>query len=88
MRVDGQLVFNTSSGMVDAALAGLGITSLPEDEFAPHIEEGRLVRVLQDWCPACPGYYLYCPSRRQPSHAFSLVANALRVSTPPGPKRR
>ena len=80
VRVDGQLTFNTSPGMVDAALAGLGIAFLPEDEFAPHLDEGRLVRVLEDWCPPFPGYYLYHPSRRQPSHAFSLVLGALRES--------
>ena len=80
VRVDGQLIFNTSPSMVDAAVAGLGIASLPEEEFAPHIHEGRLVRVLEDWCPPFPGYYLYYPSRRQPSPAFSLVLNALRYS--------
>ncbi len=88
VRVDGQIIFNTSPGMVDAAVAGLGIALLPEEEFAPHLEDGRLVRVLEDWCPPFPGYYLYYPSRRQPSPAFSLVVNALRVAPPPGPKRR
>lgn len=82
VRVDGQLTFNTSPSMVDAALAGLGIAFLPEEEFAPHIEEGRLVRMLEDWCPPFPGYYLYYPSRRQPSTAFSLVVNALRMASP------
>lgn len=57
---------------------GLGIAYLPEDEFAPHIDEGRLVRVLEDWCTPFAGYYLYYPSRRQPSTAFSLVVDALR----------
>ncbi|WP_223473161.1 MULTISPECIES: LysR family transcriptional regulator [unclassified Pseudomonas] len=79
VRVDGQLVFNTSPSMVDAALAGLGIAYLPEEEFAPHLESGRLVRVLEDWCAPFPGYHLYYPSRRQPSRAFTLVMNALRV---------
>ena len=79
MRVGGQLVFNTSPHIVLAALEGLGIAFLPEAEFAPHIEEGRLVRILEDWCPPFPGYYLYYPSRRQPSPAFSLVVEALRV---------
>ncbi|MGE0801127.1 MAG: LysR family transcriptional regulator [Lautropia sp.] len=88
VRVDGQLVFNTSPGMVDAALAGLGIAFLPEEEFAPHLEGGRLVRVLEDWCPPFPGYYLYYPSRRQPSPAFSLVVNALRLTSPASPKPR
>lgn len=82
VRVDGQLVFNTSPNIVDAALAGLGIAHLPEAEFAPHIEEGRLMRVLDDWCAPFAGYYLYYPSRRQPSTAFSLVVDALRYSEP------
>lgn len=82
VRVDGQLIFNTSPNMVDAALAGLGIAYLPEEEFAPYLEEGRLVRVLEDWCEPFPGYYLYYPSRRQPSPAFSLVVDALRFTRP------
>ncbi|WP_333982535.1 LysR family transcriptional regulator [Ectopseudomonas khazarica] len=82
VRVDGQLIFNTSPNIVDAALAGLGIAWQPEEEFAPHIEEGRLIRVLEDWCPPFPGYYLYYPSRRQPSRAFTLVVDALRYTRP------
>ncbi|PWK92896.1 LysR family transcriptional regulator [Fulvimonas soli] len=79
VRVDGQLIFNTSPHIVIAALDGLGIAFLPEEEFAPHIGEGRLVRVLEDWCPPFSGYHLYYPSRRQPSPAFTLVVDALRV---------
>ncbi|WP_407732889.1 LysR family transcriptional regulator [Pseudomonas citronellolis] len=86
VRVDGQLTFNTSPNIVDAALAGLGVAWLPEEEFAPHIEDGRLVRVLEDWCAPFPGYYLYYPSRRQPSPAFSLVVNALRFTRSRGKK--
>jgi DNA-binding transcriptional LysR family regulator len=82
VRVGGQLVFNTTQPQVDAALAGLGIALLPEDEVMPHIESGRLVRVLQDWCPPFAGYHLYYPSRRQPSPAFALVLEALRVAVP------
>ncbi|MBU9864525.1 LysR family transcriptional regulator [Rahnella aceris] len=78
VRVTGQLTFNTSAHMVDAALAGLGIAFLPEEEFESHIEEGRLIRVLEPWCQPFPGYYLYYPSRKQPSPAFSLVADTLR----------
>ncbi len=79
VRVDGPLIFNTAPPQVDAALAGLGIALLPEDELAPHIKEGRLVRVLEEWCPPFAGYHLYYPSRRQPSPAFSLVLQALRM---------
>ena len=79
VRVDGPLIFNTAPPQVDAALAGLGITLLPEDELDGHLADGSLVRVLEDWCPPFAGYHLYYPSRRQPSPAFSLVVSALRV---------
>ncbi|MEI1114073.1 LysR family transcriptional regulator [Pseudomonas aeruginosa] len=82
VRVDGQLIFNTSPNVVDAALMGMGIAWLPEEEFAPHIENGRLIRVLEDWCAPFPGYYLYYPSRRQPSPAFKLVVEALHYTRP------
>jgi DNA-binding transcriptional LysR family regulator len=79
VRVEGQVTFNTSPHIVLAALGGLGIAYLPEEEFSPHLEEGRLVRVLESWCPPFPGYHMYYPSRRQPSPAFSLVLDALRM---------
>jgi DNA-binding transcriptional LysR family regulator len=62
VRVDGPLIFNTAPPRVDAALAGLGLALLPEDEVAPHIEAGRLVRVLQDWCPLFADYLLPQPT--------------------------
>lgn len=78
VRVDGPLIFNTTPPQIDAALAGLGVSLLPEDEVMTHVAAGRLVRVLQDWCPRFAGYHLYYPSKRQPSPAFSLVVSALR----------
>lgn len=78
VRVEGQVTLNSTPHIVLAALQGLGIAFLPEEEFAPHIEEGRLIRVLEDWCAPFEGYYLYYPSRRQPTPAFSLVIGALR----------
>jgi DNA-binding transcriptional LysR family regulator len=78
VRVEGQLVFNETAPMLDAALAGLGLAYLPEDQVERHISDGRLIRVLADWCPPFPGYHLYYPSRRQPTPAFILLVNALR----------
>ena len=66
VRVEGQLVFNNIALRLDAALSGLGLAYLPEDQVRTHVEEGRLIRVLADWCPAFSGYHLYYPSRRQP----------------------
>lgn len=78
VKVDGQLVFNGSAPMLKAALAGFGLACLPEDIARDHIAAGRLVQVLEDWCPYFPGYHIYYPSRRQSSPAFKLLVDALR----------
>jgi DNA-binding transcriptional LysR family regulator len=78
VRVEGQLVFNATAQMLNAALAGLGLAYVPEDMMQPHLVKGRLKRVLEDWCPPYSGYHLYYPSRRQSSAAFALVVDALR----------
>jgi DNA-binding transcriptional LysR family regulator len=78
VRVEGRAVFNTLTLIQRAALEGFGLAYLPEDLVETAIQKGRLVRVLADWCPPLPGYHLYYPSRRQPSPAFTLVADALR----------
>jgi DNA-binding transcriptional LysR family regulator len=78
VRVEGQLVFNTFELRLNAVLAGLGLSYLPEDQVQTHLADGRLVRVLADWCPPFSGYHLYYPSRRQPMPAFVLLVEALR----------
>ncbi|WP_128292054.1 LysR family transcriptional regulator [Afifella aestuarii] len=78
VRVDGQLVFNSVAMLLKAALAGLGLAYVPEAEARPHLDDGRLVRVLTDWCEPFSGYHLYYPSRRQQSPAFALLVDALR----------
>jgi DNA-binding transcriptional LysR family regulator len=78
VRVEGQLVFNNIALRVNAALAGLGLAYLSEDQVQEHVAEGRLVRVLGDWCPPFSGYHLYYPNRRQAAPAFALLVEALR----------
>ncbi|MDW6025390.1 LysR family transcriptional regulator [Mesorhizobium sp. BAC0120] len=78
VRVDGQLTFNSVALLLKAALGGLGLAYIPETEALPHIESGRLVRVLEDWCEPFSGYHLYYPSRRQQAPAFALLVEALR----------
>ncbi len=78
VRVDGQLVFNNIALRLNAVLAGRGLAYLPEDQVAPYLADGRLVRVLDDWCAPFPGYHLYYPSRRQPAPAFAVLVEALR----------
>lgn len=68
----------SSTPRLAAALAGFGLAFLPEDMVTEHVAEGRLVRVLEDWCQTFPGYHVYYPSRRQSSQALHLVIDALR----------
>jgi DNA-binding transcriptional LysR family regulator len=83
VRVEGQLVVNNIALRMNLALAGLGLAYMPEDQAQPHFAEGRLVRVLADWCPRFPGYHLYYPSRRQHAPAFAIVIDALRYRRSP-----
>jgi DNA-binding transcriptional LysR family regulator len=78
VRVDGQLVFNSTGQILSAALGGLGLAYVPEGMAHPHLARGRLKRVLADWCLPYPGYHLWYPSRRQSSATFALLIEALR----------
>ncbi|CAN7208467.1 LysR family transcriptional regulator [Phyllobacterium sp. LjRoot231] len=77
-RVSGPLVLNDNEMMENAALDGIGLVYVFESQVSDHIVAGRLLRVLEDWCPPYPGYHLYYPSRRQHTPAFSLLVEALR----------
>ena len=83
VRVEGQLAFNNVAMIVRAAEDGLGLGFVMEDKVAGQLADRRLIRVLDDWCPAFAGYHLYYPSRRQPSAAFAIVVDALRVHGTP-----
>ena len=78
VRVEGQLAFNSTRMIVRAAAAGFGLGFVMEDQVAQQLADGRLIRVLEDWCPSFAGYHLYYPSRREPSAAFALLVEALR----------
>src|SRR5437660_7785823 len=78
VRVERQLIFNTTAQMLNAALAGLGLAYVPEGMAQPYAARSRLKRVLEDWCLPYSGYHLWYPSRRQSSAAFALLVDALR----------
>lgn len=78
VRVDGPLTFNNVYMIVRAAEAGFGLAFVMENQVQEHLASGRLVRVMEDWCPPFSGYHLYYPSRREPSAAFALLVEALR----------
>lgn len=81
VRVDGQVTFNNSYAMIDAAVSGLGIAYVPEDIVATNLASGRLELVLDDWSPKFDGYFLYYPSRRQNLAAFQIIVDALRYQS-------
>jgi len=78
VRVDGQLTFNNSYAMIDAALNGYGIAYVPENIVERQIAAGEFVQILDDWSPFFDGYFLYYPSRRQNLPAFKIIVDALR----------
>jgi len=78
VRVEGQLTFNSSIPMIEAAISGFGIAYVPENLVSDHIAKGCLRLVLDDWSPPFAGYHLYYPSRRQLSPAMAVIIEALR----------
>lgn len=77
-RVRGQAVFSNAGHILNAALDGAGLGFLPEELVAEHIRGGRLLSVMEDWCPLWPGLYAFYPSRRHASRALGLVIDAIR----------
>lgn len=82
VRVDGQITLNSLRQRIDAAINGLGLAYVPEDSVRAASEAGTLVQVLDSWCEPFPGYYLYYPSRKQHTSAFSLFIDAIRWRGP------
>lgn len=81
VRMNGPVVMNDGEMLEHAALDGLALAYTFESQVIRHVEEGRLIRVLEDWCQPFPGYHLYYPSRRQHTAAFALLVDALRYKS-------
>jgi DNA-binding transcriptional LysR family regulator len=79
VKVSGQLVFNNSYQMLDAAIKGFGLAYLPKVLVDPEVQAGRLLWVLEDWFPTFTGHHAYYATRRQSSLAVRLVIAALRA---------
>ena len=84
MKVEGQLVFNSTMHVLNAALDGIGLAYVPEELVAPYLADGRLREILPDWCPRFQGFHLYYPNRRQASPEFSDFVEAFRRPAMPG----
>lgn len=80
--VQGPLILGDQGHILQAALAGTGIAYLFEMQVEQHLAEGRLVRILDDWCPYYPGFHLYYPSRRQMPATLRAFVDFLRGERP------
>lgn len=77
--VDGPVIASDTAFTIRAALDGVGLAFSLEDDVAEAVARGRLVRVLEDWCPPFDGFFLYYPSRRHQPAALQALVEALRV---------
>jgi DNA-binding transcriptional LysR family regulator len=77
--VSGPLLLDDVDLVVQAALDGAGLAWVGEDRVADHLASGALVRVLEDWCPPFPGFFLYYPSRKQHPAALTALIETLRL---------
>ncbi|CFQ45889.1 MULTISPECIES: LysR family transcriptional regulator [Yersiniaceae] len=80
VQVSGQLTFNTLPQLLAAVKEGHGLCFVPEDVIQADVDDGHLVKVLEDWSPTFPGYHLYYPSQRQLSAGFQVIVDCLRHS--------
>jgi DNA-binding transcriptional LysR family regulator len=78
--VAGPLTLNDQDLMLDAALDGAGLAFVFEAQAQDLIAKRKLVRVLADWCPAYPGFFLYYPSRRQLPAALRAFVDFARAA--------
>jgi DNA-binding transcriptional LysR family regulator len=77
--VNGSLILDELDLLIQAAIDGAGLAWVAEDRVAAHLATGTLVRVLDDWCPPFPGFFLYYPSRRQQPAALAAVIETFRL---------
>ncbi|MNT14276.1 DNA-binding transcriptional activator GcvA [compost metagenome] len=76
--VPGRIALSDVHAEVRAAVDGIGIGCVPEAYVAGLLESGRLVRMLEDWCPTIPGFMLYYPRQRRVSSALRAFIDMAR----------
>jgi DNA-binding transcriptional LysR family regulator len=80
IEVDGPLTLDDVGLMLGPALQGTGLAYVFEEMVSEHLAAGRLVRVLDAWCPCYPGLHLYYPSRRQVPAALKAFIEFARAA--------
>ena len=73
--VSGGLTISDTLYAVDAAREGIGLAYTFEQLALPHIRSKQLKRVLTNFSPTFPGFYLYYPSRRQPPSKMKVFVD-------------
>ncbi|NII55644.1 LysR family transcriptional regulator [Luteibacter sp. SG786] len=76
--VRGRVTFGDLRLALDAAVAGIGFTLVLDDQVTELVAEGRLVKVLEDWCPPYPGFMLYYPRQRRITSALRAFIEFVR----------
>ena len=76
--VSGPLIVDDVELLIRAAIDNVGLAFVSESHATPFIATGALVRVLEEWCPPFPGFFLYYPSRHQQPAALSALIETLR----------
>ncbi len=76
--VDGPMTMDNINLMIEAALAGVGIAWVPDNQVEEHLQAGTLVYLLPEWGPCYGGACLYYPANRHPPIALRLFAEAVR----------
>ena len=80
VEVSGPLIVDDRALIISAALDGIGLAHIHEALVADYIEQGKLVRVLEDWCPVLPHFFLYYPGRRQMPAPLRAFVDMARIS--------
>ncbi|MDB5833313.1 MAG: transcriptional regulator, LysR family [Caballeronia sp.] len=76
--VPGPLTLDHLGLMTEAAADGMGIAYVPDRSAQPYIDAGKLVTVLDDWCPSIPGLFLYYPGHRHVPSGLKAFVDMLR----------
>jgi DNA-binding transcriptional LysR family regulator len=76
--VKGPLILSDQSLIRMAAIDGAGLAFIFDQRIFDDVREGRLVRVLEDWCEPFDGFYIYYPSRRQMRPALRAFVDFFR----------
>ncbi|MGJ4859048.1 LysR substrate-binding domain-containing protein [Labrys sp. La1] len=79
INVTGPLTLTDQPLMVEAAIQGIGIAFVPDHLVMGALADGRLERVLDEWCPAFPGLCLYYPGHRHVSSGLRALIAAIRA---------